>query len=200
MEICLYQGTFNPPHFGHLQVAEFVLKQFHFNKILFIPAANPPHKDLKESKQEALHRLEMTKLLISKNKDFQISDIEYRREAPSYTYITVKELYKELKLTTQPFFIIGDDAFIKIKSWYQSDKLKKLVKFIVLPRNNEYDKELFDKISKDGYNYTRIQMPKIPISSTQIRQLVKNKKELDNYTTKEVEKYIYEHQLYQNVN
>lgn len=200
MKICLYQGTFNPPHLGHLQAANFVCKACNFDKILFIPAAIPPHKILQENKEAALHRFNMTKLLISGYKNFEISDIEFRRKTPSYTFVTIKELYKEMNLKQKPYFIIGDDAFLKIETWYHSEELKHLVNFIVLPRGNDFDKESFDKISANGYNYTRLNMHKIPISSTEIRTIASNHLPLEGYTTQEVEKYIYEHKLYQNVN
>lgn len=200
MKICLYQGTFNPPHLGHLQVARFVIETLRFNKIIFIPAAKPPHKNLYETKEQALHRLNMTKLLVKDFTEFEVSDIEFQRETPSYTFITIQELYKKLNLKEKPSFIIGDDAFIKIESWYHSDELKNLIDFVVLPRDEDYDKETFDKLFQNGYNYTRLQMPKINISSTEIREAAAFKRSLENLTTKEVEKYIYDNNLYKNDN
>lgn len=198
MKLCLYQGTFNPPHLGHLQVAEFVMKQLNFDKILFIPAAKPPHKTLQED--NSLHRLNMTKLLVKNHSNFLVSDIEFQRQTPSYTFVTVQELYKTMNLKEKPSFIIGDDAFIKIESWYHSDELKNLVNFVVLPRDEDFDKNIFDKIAQKGYNYTRLNMPKIHISSTEIRKMAASKLSLKAYTTQEVEKYIYANNLYQNAN
>ncbi|MBQ2645090.1 nicotinate (nicotinamide) nucleotide adenylyltransferase [bacterium] len=198
MKICLYQGTFNPPHLGHLQVAKFVYQSLQFDKIIFIPAHKPPHKNLQENEEESFHRLNMTKFLINGYPYFEVSDIEFQRNTPSYTYITIKELYKRLKLTEKPYFIIGDDAFIQIEKWYHSENLKEIINFIVLPRNNDYDENIFDKLQEKGYNYIRLNMHKIDISSTQIREFVKIKKSIKEYTTKEVEKYIYDNNLYKN--
>lgn len=198
MKLCLYQGTFNPPHLGHLQVAKFVSETLKLDKILFIPAAKPPHKSLQENKDEALHRLNMTKLLVSNEADFEVSDIEFRRETPSYTCVTVKELYQIYNLTEKPYFLIGDDAFAKIDSWYHTDELKTLLDFVVLPRDDDFDKEKFEKFKNNGYNFQRLKMPKIHVSSTEIREKVAKGLPLNNLTTKEVEKYIYEHNLYQN--
>ncbi|MGN0004571.1 MAG: nicotinate (nicotinamide) nucleotide adenylyltransferase [Candidatus Gastranaerophilaceae bacterium] len=197
MTICLFQGTFNPPHNGHLQVAKFVLQTCNFDKIIFIPAAKPPHKTLNES--EALHRLNMTKLLVEDYPCFYVSDIEFQRTTPSYTYITIQELYKKENLTEKPYFIIGDDAFLKIESWYHSSELKNLINFIVLPRDDDYDEKKYKELEKKGYNYKRLNMPEIDISSTQIRELCQEGLPLNNLTSKEVEKYIYEHNLYRNV-
>lgn len=197
MTICLFQGTFNPPHNGHLQVAKFVLQTCNFDRIIFIPAAKPPHKTLNEN--EALHRLNMTKLLVKDYPCFYVSDIEFQRKTLSYTYITIQELYKKENLTEKPYFIIGDDAFLKIESWYHSSELKDLINFIVLPRDNDYDEKKYKELKEKGYNYKRLNMPEIDISSTQIRELCQKRLPLNNLTSKEVEKYIYEHNLYRNV-
>lgn len=197
MKLCLYQGTFNPPHLGHLKVAEFVMEKLNFDKILFIPAAKPPHKTLQED--NSLHRLNMTKLLVKNHPKFIVSDIEFQRQTPSYTFVTLQELYRIMDLKEKPSFIIGDDAFIKIESWYHSDELKNLINFVVLPRDEDFDENIFDKIAQKGYNYTRLNMPKIQISSTEIRKMASEKMSLKDYTTQEVEKYIYENNLYKNV-
>lgn len=199
MSLCLYQGTFNPPHLAHLAVAEFVADYFALKKVLFIPAANPPHKSLNENSDEALHRLNMTKLLVMGNKRFEVSDIEFERKEKSYTFVTVKQLYEKLSLCEKPYFVIGDDAFAKIESWYHSDELKELINFVVLPRDEDYDEKIFLDLREKGYNYTRLNMPKIHVSSTEIRGRVSKCLPLDGLTTKEVEKYIYEHNLYKNV-
>ncbi len=199
MSLCLYQGTFNPPHLAHLAVAEFVADYFALKKVLFIPAAKPPHKSLNENSDEALHRLNMTKLLVMGNKRFEVSDIEFERKEKSYTFVTVKQLYEKLSLCEKPYFVIGDDAFAKIESWYHSDELKELINFVVLPRDEDYDEKIFLDLREKGYNYTRLNMPKIHVSSTEIRERVSKGLPLDGLTTKEVEKYIYEHNLYKNV-
>lgn len=200
MKICLYQGTFNPPHLGHLKVAEFVFQTLHFDRIIFIPAAKPPHKYLTETKEQARHRLEMTKLLVNGLPEFEVSDIEFQREETSYTFVTVQEIYKNFNLTEKPSFIIGDDAFAKIETWYKTDELKKLIDFIVLPRGCDYDKDFFDTLYKKGYNYKRLDMPKIDISSTEIRERAAFNKSLDGLTTKEIERYIYDNCIYKNDN
>lgn len=199
MSLCLYQGTFNPPHLAHLAVAEFVADYFALKKVLFIPAANPPHKSLNENPVEALHRLNMTNLLVMGDKRFEVSDIEFARKEKSYTFVTVKQLYEKLSLSEKPYFVIGDDAFAGIEAWYHSDELKELINFVVLPRDEDYDEKKFLDLREKGYNYTRLNMPKIHVSSTEIRERVSKGLPLDGLTTKEVEKYIYEHNLYKNV-
>lgn len=198
MSLCLYQGTFNPPHLAHFAVAKFVADYFKLKKVIFIPAANPPHKSLHEQSNEALHRLNMTKLLVKNDDRFEVSDIEFERKEKSYTFVTIKQLYEKLELKEKPYFIIGDDAFAKIESWYHSDELKNLINFVVLPRDEDYDESKFIELKEKGYNYTRLNMPKIHISSTEIREKAQKGLPLDGLVTKEVEKYIYENNLYKN--
>jgi nicotinate-nucleotide adenylyltransferase len=200
MKICLYQGTFNPPHLAHLQVADYVCKFFDINKIIFIPAANPPHKMLENNREMAFHRLNMTKIAVQNDNRFYVSDIEFQRTTPSYTCVTVRELYEKYQLTEKPYFIIGDDAFVKIKSWYETDILKNLLDFVVLPRDNDYDFETYENLKQQGYNYIRLSdMPKINISSTMVRKNINQNLSVEKLVTKEVAKYIYEHNLYKKV-
>ena len=93
MRLCVFQGTFNPIHNAHLRVANDVVAHYDFDKLLFIPAYNPPHKtaDLEFS----FYRLEMVKLAVKNNPKFGYSDIEFKRSGKSYTYLTINELYKQ---------------------------------------------------------------------------------------------------------
>ena len=126
MRLCVFQGTFNPIHKVHLEVAKFAKEYYNFERILFIPAYIPPHKSV--DKKLALHRFNMVKLAISEYNGFDISDIEYKREGNSYTYNTILELRKAYNITDEKInFLIGTDAFIKIRTWYNTDKLKELV-------------------------------------------------------------------------
>jgi nicotinate-nucleotide adenylyltransferase len=95
MKLCVFQGTFNPIHNAHLRVAKYVLNKYDFDKLLFIPAYKPPHK--KYDDNMSVHRLNMVKLAVEDehNSKIEVSDIEYKREGKSYTYLTICELYKK---------------------------------------------------------------------------------------------------------
>lgn len=192
MKLCVFQGTFNPIHKAHLKMAEFVLKNFDFDKILFIPAYKPPHKDYDTSL--CLHRLNMVKLAVQYNPKFEVSDIEYKNDRPSYTYLTILELYKKYNVEGKIHFIIGTDAFKKIETWYETDKLKELVKFIVFKRENELDETIYNKLKSNGYNFEFAKMDFNDISSTEIRQ----SSDITKFVTKEVKDYIEENGLYKN--
>ena len=194
MKLCVFQGTFNPIHRAHLDMAEYVLKNFGFEKILFIPAAVPPHKDYDSSL--ALHRLNMVRLATAYNPQFEVSDIEYKFKGKSYSYLTACELYKQYNIDGRINFIIGTDAFEKIETWYETDKFKKLVDFIVFVRENNFDEKRFKRLKDNGYNYRILSMPFEDISSTELREKIKNNQPVNNLVTKEVEEYIQKNGLY----
>ncbi len=194
MKLCVFQGTFNPIHRAHLDMAEYVLKNFGFEKILFIPAAVPPHKDYDSAL--AQHRLNMVRLATAYNPKFEVSDIEYKFKGKSYSYLTACELYKQYNIDGRINFIIGTDAFEKIETWYETDKFKKLVDFIVFVRENNFDEKRFKRLKDNGYNYRILSMPFEDISSTELREKIKNNQPVDNLVTKEVEEYIKKNGLY----
>ena len=196
MNLCVFQGTFNPIHNAHLRVAEFVIKNFNIDKIIFIPAFEPPHKTF--DPQMAQHRFNMVKLAIENNPQFDISDIEYRRKGKSYTILTIEELYETFKIDSKIHFIIGTDAFDKIESWYQADELKKLVKFIVFVRENNFNDKKYDYLKEKGYDFELQQLSYENISSSTIRQLIKQKENTNKYLPKSVEEYIKKNGLYKN--
>ena len=196
MKICVFQGTFNPIHNAHLKMAEFILENYGFEKIIFIPAAKPPHKDY--DLQNAVHRLNMVKLAAHYNPQFEVSDIEFKLKGKSYSYLTALELYKQYNIDGKINFIIGTDAFEKIESWYKTDEFKKLVDFIVFVRENNFTPERFQHLKNKGYNFQFASLPFEDISSTEIREKIAAGNLPDNLIPKAVEEYIRKHELYQN--
>ncbi len=192
MKLCIFAGTFNPIHNAHLMMAQYAIDNFGFDKILFIPAFKPPHKDYDSQISE--HRFNMVELAIENNSHFEISNIEFQRESKSYTYLTILELYKLYNVDGKINMLIGTDAFEKIESWYETDKLKELVDFIVFVRENE--KVNFDKLKEKGYNFKFAKMSFCDISSTEIRQKIQTNQSIQNLVTKEVKEYIEKNGLY----
>lgn len=196
MKLCVFQGTFNPIHRAHLKVAEYVSGNYSFDKILFIPAYKPPHKDY--DPDMSIHRLNMVNLAIKNNPNFECSDIEFHNEGKSYTYLTIKELYKDYNIDGKISFIIGTDAFEKIASWYKTDELKKLVDFIVFERTNDFNPDKYDYLRDKGYNFIFANMKYYDISSTQLRSRIANGETISDIVTEEVERYIKQNGLYKN--
>lgn len=196
MELCLFQGTFNPIHNAHIRVAEYAAENFAKNGVLFIPAFNPPHKTADD--KMTFHRFNMVKSAIEDNPDFQISDIEFKRKGKSYTYLTICELYKKYKPEGKIKFIIGTDAFRKIETWYETDKLKNLIDFMLFQRDTEYDEKEFLTLKNKGYNYTFMPLEFEDISSTELRNKIKSGESLNGLVPPKVEEYIKKHDLYKN--
>lgn len=180
MAICIFPGTFNPIHEAHLRMADFALQNYGFEKIIFIPAYIPPHKEISANLAE--HRYRMVELATSKNPKFEVSDIEYKRDANSYSLITVKKIIEQYNIKGKVNFLIGTDAFEKINSWYKADELKNLVHFIVFPRGVKLS-------DKSDWDFEMAPMDFLDVSSTDIR---KNK----NDNIKEVKDYIDKNDLY----
>lgn len=196
MRLCVFQGTFNPIHKVHLEMAKFAKEYYNFERILFIPAYIPPHKSV--DKNLALHRFNMVKLAISEYNGFDISDIEYKREGNSYTYNTILELRKAYNITDEKInFLIGTDAFIKIRTWYKTDKLKELVHFIVFKRTNEFNKDDFNELRGFGYDFEFAPMNYIDVSSTRLRENLGNGISINDMELPKIREYIKEHGLYQ---
>ena len=194
MRLCVFQGTFNPIHKIHLEVAKYAKEHYGFDSVLFIPAYITPHKTV--DKSLAKHRFNMVKMAISDYDYFNISDIEYKNENNSYTYNTIIELYKRYEVEEKINFLIGTDAFIKIESWYKTEQLKDLVHFIVFKRTDNFNEKDFDKLRELGYDFEFSQMDYTDVSSTELRKNVKNGISINNMELPKVKEYIRKHGLY----
>lgn len=195
MRLCIYPGTFNPIHNVHLAIAEFALKHYKFDTVLFIPAYKPPHKEIDD--ELATHRYNMVKLAIEGNTQFQISNIEYQNERFSYTYFTVLELYKRYRPEGKINILIGTDAFREIDSWKFADDLKKHAHFIVFPRTKDFHEKNFQRFTEWHYDYEFAPMDFIDLSSTVLRSRVYKGKNNNGVVPDKVLEYIKENGLYQ---
>ena len=191
-------GTFDPIHLGHLFIAETALYNLGLNKILFIPTGNPPHKDNRDITSQH-HRLIMTALAINDNEKYELSDMEISRKGKSYTIDTIKQLQQQNK-NTELFFITGTDAFMEMESWKKYTYIFNTINIVVVTRLGYDNRSFHEKISyfKERYNAKIIDMaaPILEISSSDIRERVRQRKSIKYLVTDGVEKYISKHQLY----
>lgn len=193
----IFGGSFNPIHYGHLMICEYIKEEMGLDKVIFIPTGNPPHKDLGVSAED---RYEMVRLAISPNPDFEISDIETTRVNLSYTVDTIRELkkiYKEEKL----YFLIGLDSLFQLKTWKKIGDLSQEIEFVVALRPGYIDKEeINNEIDFLRENFgTRINLIKTPlyeISSTDLRDRIHEGKSLRYLIPKKVLDYIEESGFY----
>ena len=197
MAECVYQGSFNPIHNAHLEVAKYAREKFGFEKIVFIPAFKPPHKSkLDFDVDNAMHRLNMVQLAVEDYPYFDVSAIEYMRNETSYTYDTIMQIYQIIQPTEKINFIIGTDAFIKIDTWHKADELKYLVDFILFVREENFDETPYLNLKERGFNYKLMQLPFWDVSSSDIRERVKHNKDICDIVPDKVARYIYHNNVY----
>jgi nicotinate-nucleotide adenylyltransferase len=144
----LLGGTFDPIHTGHLRCAEEIREMFALDRVLFIPAARPPHKD-DTSVTSFHHREKMIRLAISGNRSFVISDMENRREGKSYSVDTVEHLLSEHHGDLEIYFILGHDAFRMIQTWKDWERLLMLCNLVVMTRPGCKEEHLADILPPD---------------------------------------------------
>lgn len=149
-KIGLLGGTFDPVHNGHLQLGDRVLENYNLDKILFIPASTPPHKN--EAVSAVGHRLQMLKLAISGNRRFDYSEIEISRQKVSYTFDTIQELKSSGGTEVLYHFIIGYDALSEIETWYRWQDLLVVTNFIVAVRPGFSLKEIEQLLERNGFS------------------------------------------------
>ncbi len=185
MKIGIFGGTFNPIHLGHLLLAETAREALSLDRVVFIPAAAPPHKSSKALLPGQV-RLELINLAIKGNTAFVASSIELDREGPSYTIQTIELLRKQLP-QAKLFLIVGEDMLsVTWRSWKE---LKKLCTVVVAHRPHA-------KPSRQaGIRY--LPMPQVEISSSDIRQRLASGRSIRYLVTSAVARHIIQHQLYQ---
>lgn len=198
--IAIMGGTFNPIHYGHLVMAEAVRCHYNIDNILFIPSGHPPHKDNNEVLDKE-HRFLMSVLATDSNPNFFVSRIELDREGVTYTIDTINQLVEIYGKDTKIYFIAGADVFNEIlTTWKDPAQLFQKCTFIAATRP-EYNKdellESMNKIKKKyKANFHFIEVPALSISSTDIRNRVKEGKSIKYLVPETVENYIYKCHIY----
>ncbi|WP_298036284.1 nicotinate-nucleotide adenylyltransferase [uncultured Desulfuromonas sp.] len=212
MKTGILGGTFNPVHLAHLRIAEEVREVCGLDRVLFLPAAAPPHKSVAEDVPFA-RRLEMVRLAIADNPSFAASDLEARREGKSYSVQTLEILQRE-NPGDELFFIIGMDSFRDLASWHQYPRLFDLANLVVAMRPGASDKDppsllpvamqgefCYDYSSKSlrhrsGRSVKFLEETQLDISSTHIRQLVAVGRSIRYLVPAAVADFIASHGLY----
>lgn len=191
-------GTFDPPHIGHLRAAESVLNTLKLEKVVFVPTGSFAHKNNSET-ESAKHRLEMTKLLVNDIEKFEVSDIEVNSLQTSYTSETLPKLHKIYE-NSHLYFIVGADSLDYMENWKNPQIIFSYASVAVVNRNGFDEDAILKKADELKKRFSAdihiVQMENELVSSTEIRNRIKNGKPIEKMTTEKVIDYIYAKKLY----
>jgi nicotinate-nucleotide adenylyltransferase len=193
MTICLFGGSFDPVHKGHIHFAELVIKSFNLDAFYFIPTYFSPFK-AKNTYAEDVHRLHMLQLACKHIDKAQVSNIEIERKGLSYTIDTLKTFH-DIFPKHQLLWVIGDDHLPTLEKWRSYPEHFTYCDFIILPRNLERASTLIDQHPYKKQLHL-LNIDRMPISSTEIRNAIKNDQAILSYVTPEINEYIHSNKLY----
>lgn len=125
-------GTFDPIHLGHLDAARAAERALALDRVLLLPSRTPPHRSA-EPRASVFHRFAMAALAAAEG-EMSVSDLELRREGPSFTALTLEALHRDGYTPSQLFFITGSDAFAEVGTWYDYPRILQLANFVVVSR------------------------------------------------------------------
>ena len=212
MRYGVFGGTFDPIHMGHLRTAEEIVQQLNLAKLFLIPAAAPPHKHCSPVSAFG-HRFEMAKIAIGDSNKLEVLDIEAKREGPSYSVDTLRELRSSLGPKNDLYFIVGLEGFFEIHTWKEYRSLFDLAHFVVVERMGYRYQDIFPYLKKVGIDFRPTNDPhkvilasgsslvhmaptRMDISSTQIRSLVRQGLSIRYLVPDQVMNYILAKRLY----
>ena len=225
MKIAVFGGSFNPFHIGHGMVADSVIRELGYDKVIFVPTCVPPHKEMVALGATAEDRLGMIKAFCGAEGDglgpdapFLFDSCEIDRGGVSYTCDTLEYLTKKCKpvLDGKLGFIMGEEIAAEFHKWKNPDKIAQLADLIIIPRNPDYsrgDKGVAEHGNKPagaytgdfsvafngedfGYPYKMLSQPVVSVSSTDIRNRIAGGKSFKYLVPSAVFEYIEEKRLY----
>lgn len=165
MRVGVLGGTFDPPHVAHLIVASDVFSALRLDRLLFVPAAVPPHK-LGAVRASPELRLEMVRAAIQNDPRFEVDDLELRREGASYTVDTLRELRERLP-DAQLFFVVGVDQLREFHTWREPEQVAALARLAVVSREGE------DPAPGSPYPVHPVRVTRVDLSATEVRRRIR---------------------------
>lgn len=192
-KILIFGGTFNPIHNGHLILAEDSINEEGFDKVVFIPTMNPYYKDTLDFDT----RLKMLKMAIKDNDKFAYSSIEKKYNLEGKLYLILEKISK--LSDDDVTILIGSDSLMNLDWWYKIDEILKKYKILVLKRD-DVDEAIEMKINeykeKYGADIKVLNNKRVEISSSMIREMIKEGKSIKYLVRDDVEKFIKDENLY----
>jgi len=224
MRLGIMGGTFDPIHLGHLRAAEEIYWAFDLQRIIFVPAARPPHKE-EVVAASALHRYEMVSLATVFTPYFSVSSIELQRPGKSYSVETVREFQRIYGPQATLYFIVGVDAFLEMSEWREAGELLTLTRVLVTARPgwrlDEVERLLTPRqrqvLGQPTFKYLKVgevqpermeeaapapqvllvEVVSLDIASRDIRQLVEEGRSIRHLVPDTVAAYMAKNRLYQ---
>lgn len=197
-KIAMFGGSFNPVHLGHTGIVNRMIEEYSLDRVFVVPTYNTPLKD-NTPMLSPLHRYNMCTLAFSSVDKALVSDIEIKRKGSSFTVETLRELVNQ-NPDAEMHLIIGADSFMQLELWYDVKSIFKLVTILTVSRGEYSAEELYEKrkFYEDVFDARVhiIEEPIMAVSSTQIRNLIKNGEDFKHLLTKEVSDYIIKNSLY----
>ena len=174
-------------HIGHEKIVDYVLNNLNMDKIIIIPVGIPSHRE--NNLEQSDTRLKICKEIFKGNKKIEVSDIEIKSEGKSYTYDTLLKLMDLYGENNEFFEIIGEDSLKSLKTWKNYEELLKICKFIVFRRKDDKNIQI-DEEFLNNKNIIILENEYYNISSTEIRNMVKNNEDISAFVNKKVKKLI----------
>ena len=196
MRVGVLGGTFNPPHIGHLIMAQEAHRELALDQVLFIPASIPPHKPV-EHEPGPEHRAALCRLAIGDDPRFAVSEIELRRAGPSYTVDTLAQL-RTLASTDELVLILGGDIAAGLRSWHRPERVLELAQPAIAKRRGTSRGAVEQTLRAlpGGEHAHFFTMPRIGVSSTMLRRRVRAGQPIHYFVPEAVLAYIESHGLY----
>jgi nicotinate-nucleotide adenylyltransferase len=189
-------SAFNPPHLGHLALAQEALWQLGLGEVIFVPTGQAPHKRIADDPGPEL-RMAMTRLAAADDSRFAVSSLEVEREGPSYTYETLEALAEE-RGETELVFVMGADAAVGLESWKEPERVVALASLAVARRAGVADSDVHAVMRSLGCEgrATMLEMPHFGVSSSAVRERAKQGRPLRYLVPEPVARFIEEKGLY----
>lgn len=198
-KIGIMGGTFDPIHIGHLILGETAYEQFGLDKVLFMPAGNPPHKQNRQGRATDAQRIEMVRRAIEGNPHFELSLEEMNAEGFSYTYRTLERM-RRANPATAYYFIIGADSLFDFDGWKEPDRISAACTIVAATRNQISGKRLNEKLAELNSRYQgkflKLDSLNMDVSSQELRGWVEEGRTIRYYVPDSVAEYLYENRIY----